>query len=53
MVNGGFGVKEDHPTGLVARLEALLGLHFRVAGLVDAFDEALSTDSEDFDAASR
>ena len=46
-------VKDDLPADITASLQSLLGLNFWVNGLIDALDEALSTDDADFDAASR
>jgi hypothetical protein len=46
-------VKDDLPESVVASLQSLLGLNFRVKGLVDALDDALSGERELFDVASR
>ena len=45
--------KDELPAEIVASLQSLLGLNFWVAGLIDALDDALSSEHELFDAASR
>ena len=46
-------VKDDLPAEIVTSLQSLLGLNFWIRGLIDALDDALSTERELFDAASR
>ena len=45
--------KDELPAEIGASLQSLLGLNFWVAGLIDALDDALSSEGELFDAASR